>query len=135
MILSVQTDEQSIPVAVADELLAEAEDYFEQLDRDMDRGWQMSRHWVENPSLEQRCQIVADRLLSALHNRNQQLAVLMAAYILNRLPGVRTAFVDITGDMSLTEFEPAVGPSSARHRAEDNQICGWAEPSAAQPRG
>ena len=105
MILSVQTDEQSIPVAVAEELLDEAEDYFAQLDRDMDRGWQMSRRWVDNPSSEQRCQIVADRLLSALHHRNQQLAVLMAAYILKRMPGVHTTFVDITGDMSLTEFE------------------------------
>ena len=39
------------------------------MDQDMDAGWQMSRDWVDNPSREQRCQIVADKLLTALGKR------------------------------------------------------------------
>ena len=39
----------------------------------MDKGWQMSRFWVEKPDLYQRCQIVADRILGAFHTENQKM--------------------------------------------------------------
>ena len=40
---------------VPDNLLIEAKDFFAKLDQDMDKGWQMSRDWVEKPDAEQRC--------------------------------------------------------------------------------
>ena len=72
-------------------LLEEAEDYFARMVEDMDHGIQMSRDWVAQPSLEHRCQWVANRLLTALENENHKLGRLMAGYILKRLPHLETA--------------------------------------------
>ena len=104
MILKVLIDDQTRPVEVPEPLLDEAEGFFRKLDADMDRGWQMSRDWVEHPDVVQRCQIVADRLFTALETHRVPTAQLMAAYILKRLPGVDTVRVDTTGDMHATEF-------------------------------
>jgi hypothetical protein len=73
MILKVVVEDQAYPVTVPDDIVRDAEDFFSKLDRDMDRGWQMSRDWVDNPNLEQRCQIVGDKMLTALHNNDQRL--------------------------------------------------------------
>ena len=109
MILKVLIDEQTYRLEVPDEALEEAEEYFRKLDADMDRGWQMSREWVEKPDVVQRCQIVADRLLTALETQRKPTANLMAAYILKRLPGVQAVRIDASGDMSGTEFDPGAG--------------------------
>ncbi len=73
----------------------------------MDKGWQMSRVWVEHPDAQQRCQIVADKLLTALEQDNEQLIGLMAAYILKRRPGTAEVVIDVEGNMLQTEFRAA----------------------------
>ncbi len=87
---------------VPDEMLTEAREFFDKLDSDMDKGWQMSRDWVQNPNTEQRCQIVADRILGAIENENEKVLMLMAAYILYKMPGVTGVHIDVTGDMNET---------------------------------
>ena len=104
MILNVVTGEQTVPVNVPDEMLIEAEPFFEKMDQDMNKGYQMSRDWVDNLSTYQRCQVVADRLLTALENENRDMATMMSAYILKRMPGVREIHIDATGDMQQTEI-------------------------------
>jgi hypothetical protein len=69
----------------------------------MDRGWQMSREFVERPDRLQRCQIVADRLLTGLTQGNEATAMLMAAYIALKMPGAIGVDVDATGEMQNTE--------------------------------
>jgi hypothetical protein len=102
MLLNVIVDEQSIDLNVPDALLQEAEGFFRRMDQDMDAGWQMSRDWVDHPSREQRCQIVADKLLTALENENRNLALMMAGYILSRLPGVKSLDIDTSGEIGNT---------------------------------
>jgi hypothetical protein len=104
MILNVIVEEQTYPIRVPDEILAGAGDYFEKMDADMDRGWQMSRRWVDRPNDVQRCQIAADRILTAIETENERLAALMAAYILQRMPGIDGVDIDISGDMTATEL-------------------------------
>jgi len=118
MLLNVIVDEQSIDLNIPDALLDEAEAFFQRMDQDMDAGWQMSREWVDNPNREQRCQIVADKLLTALENENRKLALMMAGYILTRLPGVKSLDLDTAGEIGNTRFtveqspdRPAVPPS------------------------
>lgn len=94
--------EQVYAVEVAEELLAHAAEFHERLDRDMDSGWQMSREFVTHPSPLQRCQIVADRLLTSLMNRNEATAMLMASYIARRMPGAIGVDIDATGEMQNT---------------------------------
>ena len=104
MKLNIIVDGRSNAFDVPDELLVEAKDFFYKLDSDMDRGWQMSRDWVENPNLEQRCQIAADKILTAIETDNEKILMLMAAYILHTMPGVKSINIDITGDMNETDI-------------------------------
>lgn len=104
MKLNIIVDGRMSAFEVADSLLVEAQDYFDKLDADMDRGWQMSRDWVEHPSAEQRCQIAADKILIAIDTENEKMLMLMVAYILHTLPGVKSVSIDNTGDMNETEL-------------------------------
>jgi hypothetical protein len=69
----------------------------------MDRGWQMSREFVARPDRLQRCQIVADRLLTSLSQGNEATAMLMASYIALRMPGAIGVDIDAQGEMQNTE--------------------------------
>ena len=103
MILKLTVDDQTYDIDVPAEILQEAEPFYAKMDEDMDRGWQMSRMWVEKPDLYQRCQIVADRVLGALHTENKRMVLLMSGYILSRVPHVQEVVVDTSGDITLTE--------------------------------
>ena len=100
MILKVFLEDQNYPVEIPSYIINEAEDFFSMLDSDMSKGWQMSQIWVENPDTMQRCQIVADKLLTALQNDDQKTGVLMSAYILNRLPDSNEVHLSTSGDMN-----------------------------------
>ena len=90
-------------VEVAEDLLHEAAELHDKLDRDMDRGWQMSREFVACPDRLQRCQIVADKLLTGLMQGNEATAMLMASYIALRMPGAIGVDIDAGGEMQNTE--------------------------------
>lgn len=96
--------EQVYAIEVPEDLLGEAAEFHATLDRDMDRGWQMSRHFVERPDRLQRCQIVADKLLTGIMNGNETTAMLMAAYIALRVPGAIGVDIDASGEMQNTEL-------------------------------
>ncbi|TVQ89354.1 MAG: hypothetical protein EA400_07610 [Chromatiaceae bacterium] len=104
MLLKVIIEEQVYTLQVPEPLLTEASEFFEQLDRDMDPGWQMSREWVDAPDRLQRCQIVADKLLTALEKENQRLGLLMAAYLLSRLPDLEAVELDVHGEIQNNSF-------------------------------
>lgn len=105
MKLNITVENTTRVLDVPDHLVRDAEDFFAKMDRDMDRGWQMSRDFVEHPDRVQRCQIVAHRLLGALTVGKHDVALLMAAYILKRAPGVTGLDIDTTGEMSLTQLQ------------------------------
>ena len=95
--------EQVYAVEVPEELLREAAEFHARLDRDMDRGWQMSRQFVERPDPMQRCQIVADKLLTSFMQENESTAMLMAGYIALRMPGAIGVDIDTSGEMQNTQ--------------------------------
>ena len=104
MILKVVVDDQIYPITVPAEVISDASEFFDKIDKDMDNGWQMSRDWVQNPNQEQRCQIVGDKMLTAMHNDNQQLMVLLSAYVLARVPTANELRIDTNGEMLETEL-------------------------------
>ena len=104
MILKVVVDDQIYPITVPAEIISEGGDFFDKIDKDMDKGWQMSRDWVDKPNQEQRCQIVGDKMLTAMHNNNEKLMVLLSAYVLARVPGVTGLRIDTNGEMLETEL-------------------------------
>lgn len=114
MLLKVIVDEQQFALNVPDVIVAGAQEVFSKMDRDMDAGWQMGREWVQSPDVEQRCQIVANKLLTALETENDQLGRMMAGYILSRMPSVETVEIDTSGEIQNTLFSfgseaPAIG--------------------------
>lgn len=104
MILNVDIDDQSYAIEVPDEMVGGATEMFARMDADMDKGWQMSRTWVAEPDAYQRGQIVGDKILGAFETENKKMLLMMAAYILNRLPKVTKMIINTEGDMTETEL-------------------------------
>lgn len=105
MVLNIVIEERPIAISVPDAVLDEARDFFARMNTDMDNGWQMDREWVERPTPLQRCQIAADRLHTAINNRNETMVTLMAGYILALMPQVRVVHINTEGEMQETRFE------------------------------
>ena len=105
MILKITISEKVYPVEVPEFLLDEAGDFFQKINRDMDNGYQMSRQWVDKPTVKQRCQIIADRILTAMHKKNQAMVGLGSAYILKHMPNVSHVHINTSGDINQTVFQ------------------------------
>jgi hypothetical protein len=104
MNITVEFDDKSYALDVPPALAGEASDFFEKMDADMDCGWQMSRWWVPDPDLTQRCQIVADKLLTAMQKDNTEAALLMCAYILHKMPATKRIRINTDGEIQGNEF-------------------------------
>ena len=105
MILNVYVDEHCHAIDVADEIITQAHDYFAIIDQDLDKGYQMSRQWVESLTVEQRCQVVADKMLTALETDKQRSLSLLAAYIFYKVPTIKALHLNLEGDMTLYHLE------------------------------
>jgi hypothetical protein len=106
MQLNLIIDEWSMNLEIPEALLETMQDSFERMDRDMDKGWQLGQHWVNNPDKTQRCQLVASKLLTALETNNERLAMMMGGYIVNRMPGIKQVVIDNNGEPEETRFNP-----------------------------
>jgi hypothetical protein len=104
MILKVVIENKTYPITVPEQIIAEGGDFFDKIDADMDKGWQMSRDWVDHPNQVQRCQIVGDKMLTAMHNDKEEMLVLLSAYVLARVPGAQELHIDTNGEMLETEL-------------------------------
>ncbi len=102
--MTIEFDDKCYSINVPERLASEAQEYFEKMDMDMNAGWQMSRWWVPDPDETQRCQIVADKLLSAMSNNDEQFAQLMCAYILRAKPMTKRIQINTDGEIQGNEF-------------------------------
>jgi len=106
-VLNVGIDGQMQAVNVEEEMVLSGSPLFNKMDEDMNKGWTLSKEFVENPNVTQRCQIVGDKLLSAIEDNNKQMKTMMAAYILSRVPNIMTIYIDNNGEVFETEIELA----------------------------
>jgi len=104
MLLNVLVRGSSVSVDVPDMMLTEAQELFKKMDKDMDKGWQMSQNWVDSLNSEQRCQVVGDKILTAIENENKNMLQMMAAYILYKVPGSTAIRISEDGDVNETEI-------------------------------
>ena len=107
--LSIIVAQQEHRIDLPGELLHGAIPVLEKMDADMDNGWKLSREFVENPNILQRCQIAANRLLTGLHSENESSVLLMAAYIRSRMPQTRSVIINHEGEDDQTLFYDAQG--------------------------
>jgi len=105
--LKVLMDGNVYSISITSEITDEGEPFFSRMDQDMDKGWMMSREWVENPTQTQRCQIAADRLVDSIHSENETLTHLMVGYIVTRMKNVQEVHINTDGDMMETQFVTA----------------------------
>ena len=106
-VLNVVIDGQMQAVNVEEEMVLSGSPLFNKMDEDMNKGWTLSKEFVENPNVTQRCQIVGDKLLSAIEDNNEQMKTMMAAYILSRVPNIMTIYIDNNGEIFETQIELA----------------------------
>lgn len=123
MILKVIIEEQSFSLPIDPDFLQKAASFFDNMDRDMDKGWQMGRDWIEKPDPQQKLTIVADKLLTAIENDEKNTGMMMAGYIKSRAPQVAIIEMDVTGEMGHDFQEdapaptlPAQTPASSRNK-------------------
>ena len=102
--MELEIDDKTYSVTVPNILLEKADDFFVKMDADMDNGWQMSRNWVPDPDQTQRCQIVADKLLTAITSENESYASLLCAYILKAKPETKRILINTNGEIQGNEF-------------------------------
>jgi len=107
LILNVVVDGQMLAIEVPQETIDSASELFDKMDADMSKGWTIGREFVANPDQLQRCQVVADRLLTAIDNENDNMKTMMAAYILARVPNVMTVHIDNNGELHETVLDLA----------------------------
>jgi hypothetical protein len=104
MQLNLIIDDWSMNLEITDEYLESMQDSFDKMDRDMDQGRRLGQNWIKQPDRTQRCQIAADKLLSALESNNEALALLMGGYIASRMDGVKQVIIDNNGEPQETRF-------------------------------
>ena len=104
MKLNIYVADNMIPIEVPEDMLVDAEQIYAKMDSDMDKGWQMYRDWVDDLTQQQRCQVVANKILTALENENEPSAMLMAGYIMTRMPGVLNVHISTDGDITQTQL-------------------------------
>jgi len=106
-VLNVVIDGQMQAINVKEEMVLSGSPLFNKMDEDMNKGWTLSKEFVENPNVTQRCQIVGDKLLTAIEDNNEKMKTMMAAYILSRVPNIMTIYIDNNGEIFETQIELA----------------------------
>lgn len=105
MQLNLIINDWSMNLEITDEYLQNMGDSFDKMDKDMDEGRRLGQRFIKEPNQTQRCQIAADKLLSALESNNEGLALLMGGYIVTRMDGVKQVIIDNNGEPQETEFK------------------------------
>ncbi len=105
MQLNLIIDDWSMNLEITDDYLQAMGGSFDKLDRDMDQGRRLGQRFVKEPDQIQRCQIAADKLLSALESNNEGLSLLMGGYIVSRMDSVKQVIIDNNGEPQQTEFK------------------------------
>ena len=106
-VLNVAIEGQLYTVEVDEEIIRSGSPLFNKMDEDMNKGWTLGRDFVENPNVTERCQIVGDKLLTAMEDENEQMKTMMAGYILSRVPNIMTIHLDNSGEIQETVLELA----------------------------
>ena len=106
-ILNVVVDGQMYAINVEEDTILSGSSLFNKMDEDMNKGWTLGKDFVESLNVTERCQVVGDKLLTALEDGNEKMKTMMAAYILSRVPNIMTIHIDNTGEIQETQLELA----------------------------
>ncbi len=103
MNFNITIDEESYTLEVSEKLMQELQSAHHDMDIEYDKGLQLGRYWIERPTLEQRCQLTADKVVSAIHQENIRLFYIMASYILRQFPALKK--VTVSSDFEISDID------------------------------
>lgn len=103
MNFNITIDEESYTLEVTDQLMQELQDIIKDMDVEYDKGIQLGRYWIDSPTIEQRCQLTADKVVSAVHREDVRQFYIMAAYILSKYPNLKR--VTVSSDFEITDID------------------------------
>ncbi len=66
-------------------------DYLDKLDEQMDEGFVLIDQKIDHPNLQQKTQFIALNLVNALANNDDNTAIIMFTYLVNRMPDLTQA--------------------------------------------
>lgn len=72
-------------------LPVQQKDYLDNMDKEMDKGIVLVDHLIEQPDLQQKTQFVALNCVNALLQNNDQVAIIMFSYLVDRMPDLKQA--------------------------------------------
>ncbi|VAW82629.1 hypothetical protein MNBD_GAMMA12-577 [hydrothermal vent metagenome] len=104
MFLVVIVEDWQRQLEVPDDVVKHGHEFFDMVDKDIDKGWKMGPDYIEHPDRDQRIQIVADRLLTAIETEKNELRDLLAGYIITKDSTVTAIRIDPNGDPLSTEI-------------------------------
>ncbi len=104
MFIVVIVEDWQRQIEIPDEVIKQGHNFFDMVDRDIDKGWKMGPDYIEHPDSNQRIQIVADRLLTAIETEKDELRDLLAGYIMTKDASVTAIRIDPNGDPLSTEI-------------------------------
>ncbi len=64
-------------------------EYLDNMDKKMDQGFDFAGETILNPAQPQKSQFVAFNMVQALENKDDQTAIIMFTYLVNRLPALK----------------------------------------------
>ena len=73
------------------------------MDVEYDKGIQLGRYWLDSPTLEQRCQFTANKVVSAIHQEKIRLFYLNASYIVSKFPELKR--VTVSSDFEISDID------------------------------
>ncbi len=103
MIFNMSINQDAFNIDIPDGLLDEVKPIIEDMDKDFDRGTQMGRFWVDDPSDEQRCQVAANNLVNAMYAENKRMVYVLACYILSKFPALKG--VTVNTELEIQEID------------------------------
>ncbi len=103
MNFNITIDEESYTLDVKEELMQELQSAHRDMDAEYDKGLQLGRYWIDTPTLEQRCQLTANKVVSAIHQENIRQFYLMASYILAKFPNLKQ--VTVSSDFEISDID------------------------------
>ena len=72
-------------------LPVQQKDYLDKMDKEMDKGIVLVEQLIEQPDRQQKTQFVALNCVNALLQSNDQVAIIMFSYLVDRMPDLKQA--------------------------------------------
>lgn len=84
-------DQEVLTYDRSQDLPEQQRNYIDKMDEHMDEGFDLAGSFIKQPDLDQKTKFVALNLVYALQKEDDQTAIMMFTYLVNRMPDLKQA--------------------------------------------